>query len=137
MQNASFDGIGSYKVKDQAVFLLAITMDASHPLLQPVGVPGNIVVKENIANLQVNTFSSRFSSYQYLDGTLTKELLGIETGAGLITRPRAHPPVDISDTEPPSFKLIHKVVECISKLRKYQKTLLWIGKETLLMQQFV
>jgi len=53
----ALDGVGSDEVEDQAVLALAVAVDASHPLLQAVRVPRDIVVEEDVANLKVDAFA--------------------------------------------------------------------------------
>jgi len=44
-EDASFNGVGSYKIKDKTVLFLAITMYSVHTLFETVRVPGDIIVE--------------------------------------------------------------------------------------------
>ena len=55
------------KVEDQAVGLLAVTVDAPHALFQPVGVPGDVVVEEDVAALEVDSLAGSLGGDQNLD----------------------------------------------------------------------
>ena len=50
LQDAALDGVGRDEVEDQAVLALAVAVDAAHPLLEAVRVPGDVVVEEDVAD---------------------------------------------------------------------------------------
>ena len=59
LEELSLDGVGCAEVEDDAAVLLADAVDASHPLLEPDGVPGQVVVDHQVAELQVDPFPCR------------------------------------------------------------------------------
>jgi hypothetical protein len=59
-------------------------MDAPHPLFQPIRVPRDVVIEENIAALEVNAFASRLGGYEDLNCTLTELLFGVQPSAYII-----------------------------------------------------
>ena len=99
LQHPAFDRVGGREVEDQAVLALAVAVDAAHPLLQPVGVPGDVVVEEDVADLEVDPLARRLRGHQDLDRALAELLLGVEPRAGLVARAGLHPAVDGPDRE--------------------------------------
>ena len=91
-------------------------MDAAHALLQPVGVPWNVVVEQDVTALEIDAFAGRLGGHQHLNGPFAKLLLGMETAPGLVARAGLHAPVDTADAETPGFQLRHQVVEGILEL---------------------
>ena len=67
LQHPSLDGVGCHEIEDQAIVPLAVAMDAAHALLQPVRVPRDVVVEEDVAALRVDAFASRLGGHQDLD----------------------------------------------------------------------
>ena len=51
LEDATLDRVGGDEVEDEAIVMLAIAVDAAHPLLQPVGIPGDVVVEQDVAAL--------------------------------------------------------------------------------------
>ena len=49
---------------------LSVAVDAAHALLQPVGIPGDVVVEEDVAALEIDTFTRRFGGDEHLDVAL-------------------------------------------------------------------
>lgn len=76
LEDAAFDGVGGDEVEDEAVLALAVAVDAAHPLLQAVRVPGDIVVEEDVAGLEVDPFAGRFGGDEDLDLAFPELLLG-------------------------------------------------------------
>jgi hypothetical protein len=62
----TFDSVCRGEVKDKAVLALAIAVDTPHALFQTVWIPGNIVIKKDASDLEVDTFTGSLSCYQYL-----------------------------------------------------------------------
>ena len=52
-------------------------MDAPHALLKTVWVPGDVVVEEDVANLEVDALAGGLSGHQHLDRALAKLLLDV------------------------------------------------------------
>jgi hypothetical protein len=59
-------------------------MDAPHPLFEPIRIPGDVVIEEDVAALEVDAFASRLSGDEDLRCTLTELLLGVQPGASVI-----------------------------------------------------
>ena len=51
---------------------LSVAVDAAHTLFEPVGIPGDVVVEENVAAFKVDAFASRFGGHQDLDGAFAE-----------------------------------------------------------------
>ena len=89
------------KLKMRQSLCLAVTVDAAHPLLQPVGVPGNVVVEEDVAALQVDALAGRLGGNQDLDAAVLELLLGVQPRARFVAGARSHAAVDAADAEAP------------------------------------
>ena len=100
------DGVGGDEVEDQAVKLLAIPVDAPHPLFQAVGVPGDVVVEEDVAALEVDALAGRLGGHQDLDVPLTELLLHEEPGPRLVPRPCLHSAMDLPRAESPELEAV-------------------------------
>ena len=59
--------------------LLAVAVDAPHALLQPVGVPRDVVVDHQRAELQVDALAGRLGGHHDL-GTIPELVLGQRCG---------------------------------------------------------
>ena len=55
------------KLKIRQSLLLAVAVDAAHALLQPVRVPGNVVVEQDVAELEVDALAGRLGGHEDLD----------------------------------------------------------------------
>ena len=64
LQHSAFAGIGGNEVKDEAVFLLPVAVDAAHALFQANGVPGYVVVDHQPAELEIDAFAGLVVSEQ-------------------------------------------------------------------------
>ena len=111
-------------------------MDTAHPLLQPVGVPGNVVVEQDVAELQVDAFAGGFRSHQRLYVAVAELLFNIQSGSRLIPAARVHTAVDLPYPEPPGVELFHQVIQSVLKLGENQQPLFRVVKEALLLQDF-
>ena len=58
-QDPAFVGPAGDEVDDADVVLLAVAVDAPHPLLEARGVPRDVVVHHQPAELEVDPFSRR------------------------------------------------------------------------------
>ena len=59
-------------------------MDAAHPLLEAVRVPGDVVVEQDVANLEVNALARRLGGDQDLDLAFPELLLGVKARSRFI-----------------------------------------------------
>ena len=75
VQHATFACIGRNEVKDEAVLFLAVTVDAAHALFQPDGIPRDVVIDHQPAELEIDAFAGRFGGDEHL-GSLAKLALG-------------------------------------------------------------
>ena len=108
-------------------------MDAPHPLFEAVRVPGDVVVEENVAALEVDSFSGRLGSDQDLYLPFAELLLGVEPGTRFVAGAGFHGPVDAADAEAPGFQLFHQVVEGVLELGEQQQPLVGPVEEPLLL----
>jgi hypothetical protein len=93
-------------------------MDAAHPLLEAVRVPGDVVVEEDVADLKVDPLARSLGGDQNLNLAFAELPLGVEAGARLVTRARFHAAVDAADAETPSLEATHEVVKGVLELRE-------------------
>ena len=101
LQDSSFDGVRRDKVKDQAILALPVTMNAPHALLEPIGIPWDIVVKEDVADLKIDALSCGLRRNEDLNFPIAKLLLREQPRAGLVSRTGFHPAMDETHAEPP------------------------------------
>ena len=66
VQHPPLAGVRRDEVEDEAVVLLAVAVDAAHPLLQPHRVPRDVVVDHEPAELEVDPFARRLGRHQDL-----------------------------------------------------------------------
>ena len=135
LQDAAFDGVGGHEVEDQAVLALAVAVDAAHPLLEAVRVPGDVVVEEDVADLEVDALARGLGGDQDLDLAFAELLLGVEAGARLVARARLHAAVDAADTEAPGLEARHEVVQRVLELGEEEQALVRVVEEALLLEQ--
>ena len=135
LQDAPFDGIGRDEIEDQAVLALAVAVDAAHPLLKAVRVPGDVVIEKDVAALEVDALARRLGGHQNLNLAFAELLLGVEPRARLVTRARPHAAVDAADAETPGLEALHEVVECVLELGEKQQALVCVVEEALLLEQ--
>ena len=89
-----------HEVEDEAVFLLTVTMDAAHALLQPHGIPRNVIVDHEPAELQVDAFAGGLGRHQ--DLSRSPELpLGVDACTGRVAVADLHAAVNLCDREAP------------------------------------
>src|SRR5688572_22783134 len=66
MQYAAFASVGRNEIKDQAILLLAVSVDSTHALLKAHRIPRHVVINHEPAELQVDTFACCLSRNQHL-----------------------------------------------------------------------
>ena len=67
-------------------------MDAAHPLLQPVRVPRDVVIEQDVAALEVDAFAGRLGGDQDLNRAVPELLLGVQPGTRFVARAVFMPP---------------------------------------------
>ena len=137
LQNAAFDGVGRDEIEDQAVLALAVAVDAAHPLLQAVRVPGDVVVEEDVADLEVDALARGLGGDQDLDLAFAELLLGVKARARLVARARLHAAVDAADAEAPGLQPIHEVVQRVLELGEEEQALVRVVEEAFLLEQLL
>ena len=137
VEHMALDGVGGHEVEDQAVFGLAVAVDAPHALLQPVRVPRDVIVEEDVADLEIDALAGGLSGHQHLDVAIAELLLGVEACPLLVAGTGAHPAVNLARAQPPRLQALHQVVERILELGEDEQALGWIAKEALAFQEFV
>ena len=110
LEDPSLNGVGRDKVEDQAIVPLPVAVDTTHSLFEPIRVPRDVVVEEDMAALQVDAFARRLGCNEDLDVAFTELPLGVEPGSRLIAGARLHAAMDATDAEAPSLQLFHQVV---------------------------
>ena len=124
LQHVALDRVRRHEVEDQAVVLLAVAVDAPHPLLQAVRVPRYVVVEEDVAALEIDPLARRLGRHQNLNPALAKLLFGVEPGARLVPGTGLHASVDAAHTEAPFRQPLHQVVERVLELREQEQPLI-------------
>ena len=107
LQHAAFAGVLGHEVEDEAVVLLAVAVDAADPLFQPDGVPGDVEVDHQPAELKVDAFAGRFGGDEHL-GLLLELALGVDAGARRVAVADLHAAVDLRDRQPPLAELAQR-----------------------------
>ena len=100
LEHATLTGVGADEVHDEAVFLLAVPMDATHALFKAVGVPGDIVVNHVPAELQIDALTSRLGGHQHL-AVLPELALRVDAGARGVPIADLHAAMNLGDVETP------------------------------------
>ena len=132
LKDAALDGVSGHEVEDQAILGLTITVDAAHPLFEAVGVPGDVVVEQDVAALEVDALASRLGRDEDLDRPIAELLFGVQPGAGVVPRADPHAAVDTADAEAPLDQLGDEVVERVLELGEKEEPLVRVVEETLL-----
>ena len=104
LQHAAFNRIGRDEIEDQTIEKLAVPVDAAHALLQPIGIPRDVVVKEDVAALEIDPLAGRFRGNENLNTAVFELLLGIEPAVRLFPRAGFHAAVNEADTKTPVFE---------------------------------
>ena len=84
MVGISSGTIRGCKIEYETVLPLAVTVDAAHALFKAVRIPGDIIIKENMAALQVNTFACRLCCNENLYRALPELLFCVEARTDII-----------------------------------------------------
>jgi len=100
LQDTAFTGVRRDEVQNQAVFLLAVPMDATHALFQAVGVPGDVVVNHVPAELQIDALTSRLGGHQHL-AVFPELALRVDAGARGVPIADLHAAMNLGDVETP------------------------------------
>ncbi len=137
LEHPALDGVRGDEVKDQTVLALAVAVDTPHALLEAVGVPGDVVVEENVADLEVDPFSGRLGRHEDLDRSFPELLLRVKPRPRLVARSRLHAAVDVPNAEAPGLQTLHQVVERVLELGENEQPLLRMVKESLLLKQLL
>ena len=106
VEHAAFASIGRDEVEDEAVLLLAVTVDAAHALLQPDRVPRDVVVNHQPAKLQVDPFAGGFGGDEHLRG-LAEFALGKDARAGRVAVADLQAAVNLRRGQAPLAQLAH------------------------------
>ena len=109
-------------------------MYAAHPLLEPVGIPRNVVVEHHVAALKVNPFAGRLGCDKDLNRAFAELLLGVEARALFVAGTGTHPAMDETNLETPLTELVDQVVERVLELGEDEQPLGWIVEESLILQ---
>ena len=96
LEHSAFARVGRNEIANEAILFLPVTVDAPHALLQPDGIPRNVVIDHEPAKLQVDAFARRLGRNQYL-GALAEFPLGANAGARRVTVADLHAAVDLGD----------------------------------------
>src|SRR5262249_54859372 len=120
LENAAFDnrlaflrGTG-HEVEGMNIPLLTDAVNASEPLFESGGVPGEVVVNHQPAKLQVYAFASGFCRYADL-------LFSAELFLGALPFMRIHTAVDVARRVSPAAEMFAKVVQRIAVLGEDKK----------------
>ena len=138
-ENLPLDRVRGDEVENVAVFRLAVTVDAAHPLLKASRVPGQIVIEQDIAALQVDAFAGSLGGDEDLGATLARAvaefLLGAKPGAGLVPGAGLHAAVDALDGETPFPQFQDEVIEGVAELREDEQAAIRVGQEVLALKE--
>ena len=112
-------------------------MDPPHPLFQPVRVPRDVKVKQDVAALEVYPLSRGFGGYQDLNIPVLELLFDVDPSPRFLPGAWVHPAVDIAGPESPGLQLFHQVVQGVPELGENQEPLVGIIEEPLLLEDAV
>ena len=142
LEHAAFAGVTGHEVENDAVVLLAVPVDAADPLLEPDGVPRDVVVDHLGAELEVDPFARGLGGDEHLGG-FAELPLGIDAAPRRVAVADLHPAVDLGDGEAPLpelavgaavFAVADEEVERVLVLGEEQKLLLRVGEEALVLE---
>jgi hypothetical protein len=54
VQDMALNRVARDEIENEAVLALAVAVDASHPLLQAVRIPRDVIIEEDVADLKVD-----------------------------------------------------------------------------------
>jgi len=134
LEHTSFDRVGRNEIEDQAIESLAIAVNAAHPLFEAIGIPGYVVVEEDVAALKIDAFARGFSRHQDLNSPCSELLLDENPRARLVAGPRLHAAVDKANSEAPPFELLNKIIERVFELSEKKKALIGMIEEAFFLE---
>ncbi|TKS61876.1 MAG: hypothetical protein EWM72_00001 [Nitrospira sp.] len=109
-------------------------MDAAHPLLKPVRVPGDVVIEQDVAALEIDPLAGRLGRGKNLDGAVSELLFRVQARTHLVAGARLHAPMDDAHAKAPALEASDEVVERVLEFREDQQSLVGIVKEALLLE---
>ena len=109
LQDAALAGVLGHEVEDQAVVLLAVTVDAADALFQADGVPGDVEVDHQPAELQVDAFAGGLGGNQHL-GRFLELALGVDARARRVAVADLHAAVDLRERQAPLAELAQRAL---------------------------
>ena len=135
LKHAAFNRIGRDEIEDETIEKLAVTMDAAHALFQPIGIPRDIVVKKDMAALEVDALAGGFCRNENLNRSVLELLLGIEPAVRLFPRAGLHAAVNETDPKAPVFKDLNEVIKRVFELSEDKESLIRVVKKSLLVEK--
>jgi len=130
--HAAFTGVGGDEVENQAVLSLAIAVDATHPLLETHGVPRDVVVDHQPAELKVDALAGGLGGdHDLRSAVVAEDSLGVEPRARRVAVAYLHATVNLRDAQAPIGELADEVVECVFVLGKHQELHGWVFEDAL------
>ena len=136
-ENATLNRVGRNEVEDQAVVALAVSVDATHPLFEPVRVPRNVIVDQEVAELQVDAFASSLGGDEHLDVAILELLLGKEPSSGDVAGADIHRAMDRPGLQSPGGQFRQDIIEGVLELGEDQQPLIRIGTEPFAFEEAV
>jgi hypothetical protein len=134
LQDMALNRVARDEIENEAVLALAVAVDASHPLLQAVRIPRDVIIEEDVADLKVDALASRFGCDQNLDRALPELLFRMQACAGLVAGTRLHAAVDAAEAKTPGLQSVHEVVQRVLELGEQEQALLGTIEEALLLK---
>ena len=107
LQHAAFARVGGDEIEDEAILLLAVAVDAAHALLQAHGIPRDVVIDHQPAELQVDAFAGGLGGDEHLGG-LPEFPLGEDAAAGRVAVADLHSAVNLGEGQPPLAQLAER-----------------------------
>ena len=127
MQDAAFAGVLGHEVEDQAVLLLAVTVDAADALFQADGIPRDVEVDHQPAELQVDAFAGGLGGDEHL-GRFLELALGIDARAGRVAIADLHAAVNLRERQPPLAQFANRAAVA-AVARQVIKRVLVLGED--------
>jgi hypothetical protein len=124
-QDVAFAGFRIEHIEDEAFAGLAVTVDPAHALLEAVGIPGEVVVDHEAAELEVQTLAGRFGCYHDLRVIAEASFLGDAFG-------QAHLSVNDRRSEAPSLESPLEGIEGVFELGENKQLFVGVVAEILL-----
>ena len=95
LEHFALDRVLGEEIEDEAILGLAVPVDATHTLLQPVRVPRDVVVEQDMAALKVDALASGFRGDQHLRLQIPEAALRAQPGALFIPAAGLHAAVNL------------------------------------------